>query len=120
VLAIDVEHLRDHAAVRALHLSHLEVIVPPLPLSTMATLLDAGLQRVIPLHALRDEDRGRLLRLAQGNPSRLERFISLLGEARFWHEGRVLADSVAGAALELAVQRRIGDVAAPCPDAIGQ
>jgi len=120
VLAMDVDHPRDHAAVRALHLSHLEVVVPPLPLSTMATLLDAGLERVVPLHPLRDEDRARLLGLAQGNPGRLELFVGLLTEVRYWHEGRVLADSVAGAALELAMQCRIGNVTAPLPDTIRQ
>lgn len=105
VLAVDAENRRDHAAARALHLTHMEITVPPLAGSTMATVLDALLARHVLPHPLCDDDRRRLLRLAKGNPGRLEMFTALLAEARFWRDGRVSISVVNGAALELVLRR---------------
>jgi len=105
VLAADVENRRDHAATRALHLTHMEIGVPPLVRSTMAAILDARLSQQVLPHPLHEDDRKSLLQLAKGNPGKLVSFVSLLSEERFWRDGRVSTASVNGAALELILRR---------------
>lgn len=46
ILAADVENRRDHAAVRALHLTHMEMVVPPLAGSTMAAILERAVPQL--------------------------------------------------------------------------
>jgi len=104
VLAADVENRRDHAAARALHLTHMEITVPPLAGSAMATLLNDRLGRCPPPHPMHGDDRRQLLRLAKGNPGRLAVFMELLSEERFWRDGRVSTAPVQGTALELVLQ----------------
>ncbi len=104
LLAADVENERDHIARRALHLSHLEIVVPPLPRSTMLAVLQAHLAGEVLPHPLLDDDRSGLLQLAKGNPGRLLSLVRLLAEERYWRDGRVLMGSLNGAALELVLR----------------
>jgi len=113
LLVADVENRRDHAAIRALHLTHMEIGVPPLVRSTMAAILDAGLERQHLPHPLHEDDRNHLLRLAKGNPGRLVSFVSLLPEERYWRDGRVLTASVNEAALELVLRRYLASNTSP-------
>jgi hypothetical protein len=101
LLAKDVENPRDHAATRTLHLTHVEIFVPPLPRPAMAAVLNAHLARQALPHPLHPDDRNQLLQLAKGNPGRLLSLATLLAEQRFWRDGRVLIGSLNGAALEL-------------------
>lgn len=113
ILAADVENRRDHAAVRALHLTHMEIAVPPLAGSTMAAILKLRLSRKNLPHPPHKDDLQHLLRLAKGNPGRLDMYAELLAETRFWHGGRVLANVVNGAAMDMVLRRYLSSNVPP-------
>jgi hypothetical protein len=108
VLAADTETARDHVAVRAFHLTHQEITVPPLAGPTMARIMETLLAPYALPHPLHADDRRILLRLAKGNPGKLVAFIDLLTDARFWRRGRVSTTSVHGAALEVVLRHYVG------------
>jgi len=104
LLAADVENDRDHSASRALHLSHREVVLPPLPRSAMTAVLRSHLAGAVLPHPLQDDDRNGLLQLARGNPGRLLSLAQLLTDERYWRDGRVLRGALNGAALDLVLR----------------
>ena len=105
VLAADIENRRDHAAVREMHLTHVEIVVPPLARRLMTALLrDLLAGSAIP-SVLIDDDRQRLLQFSRGSPGRLVMFADLLADARFWRAGLVAMGSLNEAASELVLQR---------------
>jgi hypothetical protein len=110
VLAADVENRRDHAKMRDLHLTHLEIIVPPLAGRSMASLFCYLLEGRALSFTLHDDDRKRLLRLAKGNPGRLLTFLDLLAEPRFWREGRARTTAINGEAMILALRRYLVEI----------
>jgi len=94
LLAADAEVDRDHERLRAMHLSYLEVEVPPLPSRCLHRILDEVLEAAPLPCALTDSDRSALIRMAHGRPGWIIRSGRILGDIHYWRDGRVLLESL--------------------------
>jgi energy-coupling factor transporter ATP-binding protein EcfA2 len=94
LLAADAEVARDHDRLRAMHMAYLEIEVPPLPSRCLHRILDEALE-VDPLpFALTESDRSALIRMARGRPGWIIWAGRILGDIHYWHEERVLLESL--------------------------
>ena len=94
LLAADAEVARDHERLRAMHLSYLEVEVPPLPSRCLHRILDEILEANPLPFALTAIDRRALIRMARGRPGWVIRAGRILADTHYWHDGRVQLESL--------------------------
>jgi energy-coupling factor transporter ATP-binding protein EcfA2 len=94
LLAADAEVARDHDQLRAMHLSYLEVQIPPLPSRCLHRILDEALKAAPLPCALTDADRSALIRMARGRPGWIVRAGRILGDTHYWRDGRVQLESL--------------------------
>ncbi len=89
VVAVDVDHARDHARARGFGLAHREIAVHRLHGLTMRRILADQLARRALPHALVEGDAAGLVNASEGCPGRLVAMVEHLVAPDYWHEGRI-------------------------------
>jgi hypothetical protein len=107
VMAVDVEHPRDHARVRARGLAYREIALPPLPGRYMRRLLDREIEAQQIPNRLLEADRHALVQVARRRPGWIVRLIAAAAKAHYWRGDHLLVDLLA-ADVSLAVAQHYG------------
>jgi hypothetical protein len=95
VIAVDVEHPRDHARIRTRGLAYREFALPPLHGWHLRRLLERKLESQRLLTPVSESDRDALIQVARGRPGWIVRLAAAASQARYWRGDRLLIDLLA-------------------------